>query len=151
ILYYEGTVVDITERKRAERRLAAQYAVASLLAEAATLGESAPQILQTICESVDWEMGTLWSVDRQAEAVRCVDVWHRPGLEAEPFVARTRAMLFYPDIGLPGRVWARRKSVWLPDVLNDSNFPRASDAARAGLHGAFAFPILFGSEVTGVI
>jgi GAF domain-containing protein len=31
------------------------------------------------------------------------------------------------------------------------NFPRAAEAAEGGLHGAFAFPIILGGEVTGVM
>jgi PAS domain S-box-containing protein len=36
------------------------------------------------------------------------------------------------------------------DVARDSQFDRAEVAAREGLHGAFAFPIVLGSEVVGV-
>jgi DNA-binding NtrC family response regulator len=54
------------ERKRLERRLAAQHAVTRVLAESATLSEATPRILQAICESLEWEMGALWKVDAQA-------------------------------------------------------------------------------------
>jgi len=43
---------------------------------------------------------------------------------------------------LPGRVWASLKPTWIPDVVHDSNFPRASFANRVGLHAAFGFPRL---------
>ena len=52
---------------------------------------------------------------------------------------------------MPGRVWTTRKATWVPDVAADSNFPRAPIAAREGLHGAFAAPILRGADVLGVI
>ena len=41
--------------------------------------------------------------------------------------------------------------VWIPDVVQDSNFPRAHVAAREGLHAAFGFPILLRGEVLGVM
>src|SRR6267143_4039091 len=50
------------ERKRVERRLAAQHAVTSVLAESATLNDATPRILQAVCESLEWEMGALWKV-----------------------------------------------------------------------------------------
>jgi CheY-like chemotaxis protein len=41
--------------------------------------------------------------------------------------------------------------VWIPDVVEDTNFPKSADAARAGLHGACAFPIQFRTEIVGVV
>jgi GAF domain-containing protein len=40
---------------------------------------------------------------------------------------------------------------WITDVVRDPNFPRAPFAAKAGLHGAFAFPISSGNAVLGAI
>ena len=56
-----------------------------------------------------------------------------------------------PGVGLPGRVWSSRAAAYIPDVVQDPNFLRAPIAARAGLHAAFAFPILLGSEVVGIM
>src|SRR5437870_6168217 len=61
-----GTVQDITERKRAEQRLLAQHTVTQTLAEAATLEEATPHLLQAVCACLDWDLGVLWSLDRQA-------------------------------------------------------------------------------------
>jgi len=52
-----GTVQDITERKRAEERLVAQHTVTQILAEAATLQEATPKILQAVCECLVWDVG----------------------------------------------------------------------------------------------
>src|SRR5262249_51654984 len=68
-----GTVQDITERKRAEQRLVAQHTVTQILAEAATLHEATPHILQAVCECLVWDLGTLWSLDREAGVLRCVE------------------------------------------------------------------------------
>ncbi len=142
---------DITERKRAERRLAAQHTVTQVLAEAATLEEATRKILQAVCEGLVWDLGELWRIDRAAGVLRCVEVWHKEALEAPQFVATSHDRTFMPGIGLPGRVWSSREPAYIPDVVQDSNFPRAPIAAREGLHAAFAFPILLGSEVVGVV
>lgn len=158
VLYYEGMVQDISRRKAAEEerdeanaRLAVQYAVARTLAEVRHLGEASRKIVQTICESVGWEFGDIWRVDSGVNALRCVDIWHRPGLAAEEFVDATKKTTYEPGIGLPGRVWSSRKAFWIPEVSIESKLARAALAMKAGLHGAFAFPIILGTEVIGVM
>ena len=84
------------------------------------------------------------------QTLEYVDSWHeRPRLTE--FIADSRTRQFRPGDGLPGRVLATRRPVWIYDVTVDSNFPRAAAAARLGLHGGFAFPLLIGSRVLGVI
>src|SRR5262249_51604446 len=85
------------------------------------------------------------------QVLRCVEVWHKPTIQAPGFEAVTRQGAFAPGVGLPGRIWASGKPAWVPDVVKDNNFPRAPVAAREGLHGAFGFPILFGPKLRGVI
>ncbi len=142
---------DISERKRAEQRLVAQHTVTQVLAEAATLEEATPKILQTVCECLVWDLAELWRIDRMAGVLRCVEVWHKESIKAPQFEATSRERTFMPGIGLPGRVWSSREPAYIPDVVQDSNFPRAPIAAHEGLHAAFAFPILLGSEVVGVM
>jgi PAS domain S-box-containing protein len=139
---------DITDSKRAERRLHAQYALTRTIAEAATVEQATPKILQTICRTMGWEVGALWRVG--GRELHCVEVWHEPSLKIPEFETHTRTRTFLPGIGLPGRVWASCQPAWIPDVTQDANFPRAPLAAKEGLHGAFAFPILLKDEFLGV-
>ena len=157
-LYYEGMVQDISRRKAAEEerdqanaRLSVQYAVARTLAEVRHLGEASGKIVQAICESVGWDFGDLWRVDADANVLRCVDIWHAPEFHAHEFIDATQRTTIPPGVGLPGRVWSSRKAFWIPEVGLDENFPRAALAAKGGLHGAFAFPIMLGNEVIGVM
>jgi PAS domain S-box-containing protein len=146
-----GTVQDITERKRAEERLVAQHTVTHILAKAVTLQEATAKILQAVCECLVWDVGALWSIDREAGVLRCVEVWHKESVEVPEFEATSRETTFIPGIGLPGRVWFSREPVYIPDVVRDSNFPRAPIAGREVLHTAFGFPILLRGEVLGVM
>ncbi|HEY2971234.1 MAG TPA: PAS domain S-box protein [Pyrinomonadaceae bacterium] len=148
---FTGYLRDITERKKAENRLSAQYAVTRALAESNTINEGASKVLQAVCESLGWEYGALWTVDRRSNGLRCSQVWQAPGTEADEFENASRQFVFAPGIGLPGRVWNDNQPVWIPDVAEDANFSRSADAARAGLHSACAFPIQFRSEILGVV
>jgi PAS domain S-box-containing protein len=149
LVEYVGTMVDVTERRRAEQRLLVQYRVTRILAEAATLKEATPNILQAMCECLEWDLGLLWRIDREAGVLRHAELWHTPSVVAPQFEAATRMMTFRPGSGIPGRVWASRAPMYIPDIAQE---PRHRDAAtREGLHVAFAFPILLGSEVLGVM
>lgn len=146
-----ATVTNITERRRSEQRLAAQYAVTRVLSESNTLEEGTPRILQLVGETLGWTIGALWHVEDAAEVVRCVEIWHAPSFEAVAFVQLTREMTFKRGVGLPGRVWAEAQPAWVEDVVVDANFPRAQAADKEGLHAAVGFPILIRGHVLGVI
>jgi signal transduction histidine kinase/DNA-binding response OmpR family regulator len=141
----------VTERKGEDARLSAQYAVTRVLAETPTLANATPQILQAVCESLGWSVGAIWRVDQKDNLLRCVETWHMDSAHVQEFVRGTRSATFAPGVGLPGRVWSQAHSTWIEDVTHDTNFPRAPIAAQAGLHAAFGFPILLGSEVLGVL
>src|SRR5262249_45507445 len=127
----------ISERNTAERRRATTYAVTQVLAESANLAEAAPRILQTVCETLHWDMGALWTVDDPARVLRCAAVWHRPDRPMPEFERITRELTFAPGAGLPGRVWQSGEPLSIPNIAVDDNFPRAPAASREGLHGCF--------------
>ena len=142
---------DITDRKRTEQRLALQYAVTRILSESNDAVEAAQGILRAVCENLGWQVGLLWRVERESERLVCVDVWSNDGIDIEEFELFSRTTKFAKGEGLPGRICASGKSLWIPNVLEDANFPRASVAAMAGLHAAFGFPILVRKEVIGTV
>ncbi|HLG21511.1 MAG TPA: GAF domain-containing protein, partial [Candidatus Manganitrophaceae bacterium] len=142
---------DITERKRTEKRLAAEHAVTRLLSETDALTEAAPKILQVICKSLDWEAGCVWVADRRANQLRCVKLWRTPRIRIDLFERLSKKMTLAPGVGLPGRVWSAGAPLWIEDVTQDTPFSRAAIAAKEGLHGACGFPIFSGTETLGVI
>ncbi|MBM4132523.1 MAG: PAS domain S-box protein [Nitrospira sp.] len=148
---FSAFVRDISQRKESEKRQAAQLAVTVALSKGQTLDEVAPKLLQAVCETVGWELGALWRVDRAAAVLRCHLVWHVPSADVKAFAALSHGTTFSKGQGLPGRIWAEGKPVWIEDVLKDANFPRAAGAARVGLHGAIGFPIILNAEVLGVL
>jgi two-component system, sensor histidine kinase and response regulator len=124
---------------------------ACALAESPSLAEAAPRMLKTICETLQWEFGALWRINAVAGVLQCVGTWRSSSTPLEEFEAITAAAVFKSGNGLPGRVWSTAEPAWIPDVEHDTNFPRAPAARRAGLHGAFCFPILRGTKVLAVM
>lgn len=145
------TLIDITESKRIKRRKSVLYATTQALAESDTFKEAIPKILQAICESLEWDLGAFWTVDRKTNVLNCAEIWHKPSVKIPEFEALTRQITFLSGIGLPGSVYASKKPLWITNVVSDANFPRAPVAAKEGLYGAFGFPILLGNHVLSVI
>ena len=148
---YSAAQEDIAKRKRIEQRQNVQYAVSRALADSLIMSEAAPRVLQVVCEQLDWDIGELWRVDTRAQVLRCVEIWHCNTPETAEFEALSRRFTFAPGVGLPGRVWAAERPIWIPNVMQDPYFPRAVLRARVGVHGALSFPVQLGGDVLGVI
>ncbi|HYO92484.1 MAG TPA: PAS domain S-box protein, partial [Pyrinomonadaceae bacterium] len=140
-----------SERRQAELRLETQYAITRALADSDTLSEAAPRLLEAVCSSLGWTLGALWRVDEESGTLRCVEIWHVPGLEVPEFEETSRQRTFAKGEGLPGKVWESGKPAWITDIVANGNFPRSALAKGAGLHAAFAFPVLLANEVLGVL
>jgi PAS domain S-box-containing protein len=147
---------DITERQRTQKSLAVQYATTRIMSESATPNAAIPKILQAVGENLAWDVGEFWTPEPQqgtAEDIvlRCVETWVRPSLASSDFIAVSRQTTLAPGVGLIGHAWANASGSWSTDVVEDANFVRSQSASRAGLHGAFGFPIKSNGEVLGVM
>ena len=142
---------DISERKQAERRRVAQHTTTKILAQSSTVDEALAGILRAVGESLGWDVGVGWTVDRKAMTLQCSAFWNAESIQADEFKMACRHAAPKSGMGLAGRVWATGQPVWVPDVVVDTNFPRAPEATKAGLHGAFGLPILLDKEVVGVL
>jgi PAS domain S-box-containing protein len=143
-------LTDVTERRRAERRLAAQHAVARALAESATLDEAGPRILEEVCRALGWEIGGLWTIDQSLDRLRLASIWYSGERQLERFVEESWSLELDRGEGFPGAVWESGETRWFTDVAGSSR-SRTAAVASAGLHGALAAPIVSGGELLGVL
>jgi two-component system cell cycle sensor histidine kinase/response regulator CckA len=142
---------DITERRRAEGHLAAQHAVTSVLATCSTVEEAVPRLLESIGESMGWEVGSFWTLDRDAGLMRCAGSWSSPAFAGGRFEDVSREMIFRRGEGLPGHVWTTGQPAWVQDMAESVAFARAPVALEQGLRNAVALPLLSEHEVLGSI
>ncbi len=148
----ENLETEISRRIRHEHCLTLQRDVTQVLADSmATSEEVVTKILEIICMGMDWEVGGLWAVDRNANILRASAVWHQPGPEFLEFKTLCQNISFTRHSGMPGRVWASGQPLCVPDISEDKNFPRAAAANTARLLSGFAFPIKLQGELLGVI
>jgi two-component system, NtrC family, sensor kinase len=148
-----GVVVfhDITLRKKAERRLAAQNETTRVLAEADSPAESIQKVLQTICECLDWDLGAFWRVDSPTQRLRYSAVWRRSDVQNSALEAMNRHLVIERGVGLTGRAWDRSEPDWVSELAADSSFVCRSAATADGFRAAFAVPILFRGQCLGVL
>src|SRR5262249_7689649 len=146
-----GAVVE--ERRRSEstrreneNRLTVNLAITRILAEARTLRDAAPRIVSTVCKSLHWEVGAMWTPDEAQTVLKNVNVWRTSETRHTDFERVCRARTFEKGVGLPGRVWVNLKPEWIANVSKDDNFSRATAATAEGLHSAVAFPILLDEQ-----
>ena len=148
--YVLETNNDITQRKRAEHRQRVNLAVTKILAESPALVDAVPRILETVCETLGWEVGAFWTPEPEARLLRCLTAWECQPARFFKFTKTCSELTFAPGVGLPGLVWSNRKPVWISDYT-DSSCPRARVAVTDGLHAAFAFPISFRKRFLAVM
>lgn len=148
---FTGLIREVTARRRAERYLTTQLAVASVMAKGTQLEHARAGVLAAIGESMGWTLGELWQVDEDEGILSCAEVWHAPGSEHPRFDAVTRETRFEPGVGLPGTVWQTSAPTWFADVRSHPHFPRSATAAEEGLRGAIGLPVLQDGRVVGVM
>jgi PAS domain S-box-containing protein len=132
-----GIVEDLTERRRAEREIAAHSAVSEALGEWESLDRSGVGLLSNLGKALGCEVGGLWLPDGGVLVNRLL--WCRAHAEVDDFAEASRRLRFPPGVGLVGRAWESREPIHLVNVLDqDGDRPRRAAAARVGLRGAVA-------------
>ena len=150
---------DVTEIKLAERALSEKseflqlnQVITRAANEAASVEDAMQITLDRVCANTGWPVGHVYLFDEAAGDLAPTRIWHLDGPEQfETFRKVTEATRFATGVGLPGRVLASGEVVWIRDVTEDSNFPRARLVAGIGVKGAFAFPVLVGPKVAAVL
>ena len=105
------TFHDVTERRMAEHQLAAQYQTAQVLAEAQSLHEALPRVLELSCQQLGWQMCVAWMPGEDGE-LHCWSAY-APG-EWEEQLALLSHETVTPGQGAVGQAWQRREPVFIP-------------------------------------
>jgi PAS domain S-box-containing protein len=133
-----------------ERRAVAQLELRRILRGGGSWLQMAAAAVQAVGESLRWELGAVWRVDRDGEALCCAHLWCAPlGCPQELASASAGASLRAGE-GLPGRVWLTGEAAWVPDVLADPELLGERGGTGTPVHGWFAVPVA-GDEVLGVL
>jgi PAS domain S-box-containing protein len=140
-----------TELEESNAQLGLARELAFLIAEAKTVDDALSVALRKISETTGWALGQAWTLTADGSRLECSPAWYAGSAGLEGFRHDSEAMTFLRGVGLPGRAWASKKPVWITDVRNDLNFPRAPLAAEVAFGAGMAVPVLDGENVVAVI
>ncbi|MEJ7875869.1 MAG: ATP-binding protein, partial [Solirubrobacterales bacterium] len=108
--------------------------------------------VDSVCLRSGWPIGHVFLLSRDGATLVPTGVWHLDDPERfAGFKRLTEATTFKSGVGIVGRAFAEASPVWIADARADQNFPRAHAAEGVGINAAFAFPILIGESVAGVV
>ncbi|MDF2629022.1 MAG: gacS2, partial [Symbiobacteriaceae bacterium] len=109
-------VSQAVQHERDQKRLHTQHAVARILAEAGDTPDTIHEILQTLGEGLEWDVGFFWVMDEASQSATVEQVWHIPGLHTASFVEACRGFTARKSEGLIGRTWTRALPDWIPNL-----------------------------------
>jgi len=143
-----GVAAEITAHKQAEMHLTVQYAVARILAEAQTLDEAGSPILRSLCETLGWELGELWTLDGNGSVPRLAQLWADPELDASELRKGMGKREIPSSRGAP---WQSGAPAWIADIALDEALAGEPEARLTGLHTMFRLPIKVRGEIQGIV
>ena len=147
---YRGVGRSITERKRTERLLALEHAIARALAA----NEPTEHILQTViratCETQGWGCGRYFALDDTAGVLRFAGGWARPDSGFATFLAASADLVYARGEGLIGKAWQSGAPVWETDLAGTGAVKYRALTDQFDTRSAFAFPALAEGEPRAV-
>lgn len=146
-----GIAIDITGEKQEKKYLHNRDDILQIMENAKTINEAAPQILMTICQMSNWDLGGIWLIDETKNILRFVNNWHIESEKLSQYNKTSRAHTFRLGEGLPGMIWQNRAPLWISDYSKRREISRSFDAEQAGLNCAFGMPIMFQDHVFGIM
>jgi diguanylate cyclase (GGDEF)-like protein/PAS domain S-box-containing protein len=148
---YHGVGRDITNRKRAEKMLELEHAVARILAGAHEATPALRAVIRVMCETEGWDCGRGWLLDANVGVLCAGDYWTGGNTAIEAFYEATSDKVIKPGFGLIGAVLQSAQMLWVPDLGADPRAAHLAPAAAIGMRGACLFPLIAEDIIVGVL
>jgi diguanylate cyclase (GGDEF)-like protein/PAS domain S-box-containing protein len=151
---------DVTSEMRTKRESSQQRNLLSILHETAVVANNASSpeeaiglVLQVVCTHTGWPVGHAFLLDPDNANIMCSSrIWHcDDDVMYRELREVTEQSRFGPGEGMPGRIMVETAPVWIADINEDLNFPRAGFLKKTDIRSVFAFPVLIGEKVVGVL
>ena len=126
--------------------------IAALTAMQVSFRQALTNSLKALGEILNWPVAHVYWRDASGTVLEESGVWHGPaGGQYELLRLAAKGNRYERGQGVPGRIWETGIPLVVPDVSKSPSYTWMRDPERLGVHGAFAMPILVGSQVVAVI
>lgn len=151
-LFFQGVLLDITERKKAEEEHNLLTRIASEILSVSDFRDMLTIVISRICKMAGWSMGEAWVPSVDSQVLEYSVSWNAGNPELEKFEEFSSKMRLAPGQGLAGEVWVSGQPKWIKDISGKGvNCVREKDALAAGLRAALGVPINAGEDVLAVL
>jgi len=151
----DGAVIVLSDAHRAPPTadasvlgsdLVHQQAVVEALAEAKTVCDGAPVVIESVCRKAGWRAGELWTLDARGRALRLAGSWP-PVEKPAQNPARAMHMLSGSEGAAMARsAWADQKPIWV-----EHRIPVRRRARSPTWRSMLAVPIRRGQRAMGAL
>jgi PAS domain S-box-containing protein len=150
-LTFQAAEAAQLRRRNLEAQLMLRAAEAA--AEADTVECVLVGVIDAVCEVTGWPIGHAYTrCPLKRDQLISGQHWYLAEGEAyAKFRDLSADRGFSCGEGMPGRVLESGNLLWIEDIRDGDNFPRAPAAQAAGIRSAFAIPVTVGDEVEGVL
>jgi len=115
------------------------------------LNSAATFLVKKFCEFNDWSYGELWFPTKDEKFMVWAGYWTGNQNYFEKVSKFSSVHKFGKGIGLIGRAWEQKKSLWIDDIFTDNNFLRTEVAVQSGLTSAVGIPVLNKEKVLCIL
>ena len=107
--YVISVVENISKRKQVERRQMVEHAVTLLLADAHSIAEAIPRVIQIMSETLGYAYGARWVLDPADRVLRCTESWCAAEPAVEEFCRKSTSSV---ETETPGKPGGLNRAVW---------------------------------------
>jgi len=138
VVCYEGIMEDVTERRRAERLLAAERQVLEMIARGRPLSEVLTAMVRSVEDLADGLLGSVLLLDEDGRRLRHGAAPSLP----EEYKRFVDGLVIGPDVGTCGTAAFLGQTVITPDIAADPRWAGYRDVAlRCGLRACWSVPV----------
>jgi len=146
---------DLVDRIEALQRATSRQTVAQqvtqILAEAGSMSDAVPPMIRAMGNGLDFHFGAYFTFERRSQSLRMAMNWSADPATSAPFVSKSRQVQFERGVGLPGRVWDSRTTIWVENLDTLGQYPRREAALQCGFGSGIGIPVVVSGEFHGIL